>query len=64
MSEIGVTLDVDCCIGCMACNEIAPDIFGFNDDEEKAFLVKEKGDADLIQEAADTCPEECITPQE
>lgn len=57
-----VSIDEEECMGCEACVEIAPDIFQFNADEEKAYVVKaEGGDESLIQEAMDSCPASCIT---
>ncbi|MBU1169174.1 MAG: ferredoxin [Proteobacteria bacterium] len=57
-----VVIDEEECMGCEACVEIAPDIFEFNDDEEKAIVIKaEGGDKDAIQEAIDACPASCIT---
>ena len=57
-----VVIDVEECMGCEACVEIAPDVFGFNDDDEKAFVIKaEGGNETLIQEAIDSCPASCIT---
>lgn len=56
-----VSIDEEECMGCEACVEIAPDIFQFNADEEKAYVVKaEGGDESLIQEAMDSCPASCI----
>lgn len=56
-----VMIDQDECIGCESCVEICPEVFQFNDELEKAQVVKpEGGPEDLIQEAIDTCPAECI----
>lgn len=62
--EVKVSLDHECCIGCEACVELCPDNFGFNDDEEKAYVIKETGPRDCLEEAASTCPEECITVED
>lgn len=57
-----VVIDEEECMGCEACVEIAPDIFEFNEDDEKAFVIKaEGGDPEAIQEAIDACPASCIT---
>ncbi|MFP4071227.1 MAG: ferredoxin [Desulfovibrionales bacterium] len=53
-------LDVECCIGCEACHELCPEVFGFNEDDEKAFLITDTGPRECLEEAASTCPEECI----
>ena len=40
-------------------------IFAFNEDEEKAEVIKpEGGPEDCIEEAMDSCPTECITWEE
>jgi ferredoxin len=61
---VQVSLDVECCMGCEACHELCPDIFGFNNEEEKAFLITETGPRDCIEEAASSCPDECISFEE
>jgi ferredoxin len=56
-----VTIETEECIGCQSCVELCPEVFGFDEDNEKAF-VKESADpsASCIEEAVDTCPVECI----
>jgi ferredoxin len=49
------------CIGCQSCVEICPEVFQFNEETEKAEVIKaEGGPEDLIEEAIDTCPVSCI----
>jgi ferredoxin len=57
-----VEIDVEECLGCEACAEVCPDVFGFDEDEEKAFVVEgaEEG-SDCVEEAIASCPAECIT---
>ncbi len=56
-----VVIDIDECIGCQSCVEICPEVFGFNDDEEKAYVVNpDGGDEDCAEEAAAACPADCI----
>ena len=56
-----VTIDTDECVGCQACVELCPDVFGFDEDAEKAkVILDEGGPEDCIQEAIDSCPVECI----
>jgi ferredoxin len=56
-----VVIDADECIGCESCVELCPDIFVFNEEEEKAeVIMPEGGPEDCIEEAMDTCPVECI----
>ena len=60
-----VEIDQDECIGCGACVELCPDIFAFNDDENKAFVVTaEGGNEDCIDEAIASCPAACISNNE
>lgn len=60
-----VVIDTEECIGCESCVELCPEVFGFDDDEEKAFVIKsEEGDEDCIDEAIETCPVECIEWEE
>jgi len=57
-----VEIDQDECIGCEACVELCPSVFGFDDDEEKAFVIEGADpDSDCVEEAIGSCPAECIT---
>ena len=57
-----VKIDEEECIGCETCVELCKDIFAFNDDENKAYVIQEEGgDEDCIEEAMASCPAECIT---
>ncbi|MDR9502151.1 MAG: ferredoxin [Desulfurivibrionaceae bacterium] len=56
-----VVIDTDACIGCQSCVEICPELFGFDDSEEKAFVINpDGGEATCAEEAAESCPVECI----
>ncbi len=56
-----VYIDVDECVGCGTCEEIAPEVFKVNEETEKAEVIMEEGGPeDLIEEAIETCPSECI----
>lgn len=60
-----VVIDEEECMGCEACVEIVPDVFGFDDDSGKAFVtMPEGGDEGLIEDAMDACPADCITWEE
>ncbi len=57
-----VVIDQEECIGCESCVEICPDVFAFDSDAEKAYVIKpEGGPEEDIQEAMDSCPVECIS---
>jgi len=56
-----VTIDTEECIGCQSCVEICPEVFDFNDGEDKAFVINpDGGDIECAGEAAASCPAECI----
>jgi ferredoxin len=56
-----VYIDEEECIGCGTCEEICDEVFRLNEETDKAEVVKpEGGPEDLIQEAIDSCPVECI----
>ena len=56
-----VYIDEEECIGCGSCEEICSEVFKLNTDIEKAEVIKpEGGPEDLIEEAIETCPVECI----
>jgi ferredoxin len=57
-----ITIDTEECLGCESCVEICPEIFGFNETEQKAYVKQLEGCSDdVIQEAVDSCPAGCIT---
>lgn len=54
-------IDTDECIGCESCVELCPEVFEFDEEEEKAYVsVPEGGDEECIEEAITNCPVECI----
>jgi len=56
-----VLIDEEECIGCGSCEEICPEVFALNEDTEMAEVIKpEGGPEDLIEEAIEACPVECI----
>jgi ferredoxin len=56
-----VYIDVEECLGCGSCEEICDEVFKLNEATEKAEVIKpEGGPEDLIEEAMETCPVECI----
>jgi ferredoxin len=60
MSKI-VYIETEECIGCESCVELCPDVFGFDEKTEKAFVIQPEGGPEAcIEEAIETCPVECI----
>jgi ferredoxin len=60
-----VTIDQDECLGCEACVETCPSVFGFDDDKLKAFVIEDSDqDVDCVDEAIASCPAECISKEE
>ena len=48
-------------IGCESCVELCSEVFTFNEELEKAEVIRpEGGPEDCIEEAMGTCPVECI----
>ncbi|MEM9204237.1 MAG: ferredoxin [Actinomycetota bacterium] len=60
--HVRVTIDSDVCIGMGQCEMLAPDVFGFDDDEAIAFAIDgatiERGKGEDI---ADRCPSRAIS---
>ncbi|MCL2790472.1 MAG: ferredoxin [Desulfobulbus sp.] len=59
-----VAINQEDCLGCEACVELCPDIFGFDMDLGKAYVLAEEGDEECIEEAAASCPAGCISYEE
>ena len=53
-------IDQDECIGCGNCEESCPDVFRMNDDGIAEVHDPHGATIELIQEAIDACPVECI----
>ena len=59
-----IVIDQEECIGCEACVEACPEVFDFDNDEDKAFVLEGADmNADCVDEAIDACPAECITKE-
>jgi ferredoxin len=57
-----VTIDHEECMGCEACVEVYPEVFGFDIDDTKAYVIMdEDADEDCIEEAIGSCPAGCIS---
>ncbi len=56
-----VVIDADECAACGTCVEICPEVFSMEEDADAAVVINENsGPEELIQEAMDSCPVECI----
>jgi ferredoxin len=57
----GVYVDEITCIGCKHCAHVARNTFYIEPDYGRSRVVRQDGDSeDVIQEAMDTCPVDCI----
>lgn len=57
----GVYVDEATCIGCRYCSHVANNTFYIEPDYGRSRVIRQDGDPDeLIQEAIDTCPVDCI----
>ena len=57
----GVFVDENICIGCKHCAHVAANTFYIEPDYGRARVFNQNGDAEeLIEEARDTCPVNCI----
>ncbi|PHR28462.1 MAG: ferredoxin [Desulfotalea sp.] len=57
-----VVIDQDECIGCEACVELCPEVFSFDEDEEKAAVIDgANASSGCVEEAIASCPAECIS---
>lgn len=60
-----VYLDEEACIGCGMCQDICPEVFRLDEDKNKAQVIKPQGGPEnLIEEAMEACPVECISWKE
>jgi ferredoxin len=57
----GVYVDEATCIGCRYCSHVARNTFYIEPDYGRSRVIRQDGDPeDLVQEAIDTCPVNCI----
>ncbi len=60
MARVVYIIEQDC-QGCGLCEDICPEVFRLGEDKEVAEVIRpEGGPEDLIQEAIESCPAECI----
>ena len=61
LRERAVWVDERKCIGCTYCSSVATNAFAMEQEQGRARAFRQDGDSDeLIQEAIDTCPVDCI----
>ena len=61
LAERAVWVDERKCIGCTYCSSVATNTFAMEPEQGRARAFRQDGDSDeLIQEAIDTCPVDCI----
>lgn len=48
------------CIGCKNCANVASDVFGIEEDFGRARVYNQCGNRELVQQAIDSCPVDCI----
>ncbi|KAA8526258.1 hypothetical protein F0562_008539 [Nyssa sinensis] len=48
------------CIGCKNCANVASDVFGIEEDFGRARVYSQCGNPELVQQAIDSCPVDCI----
>jgi ferredoxin len=61
LRQKGVYVDEITCIGCKHCAHVARNTFYIEDDYGRSRVIRQDGDSgEIIQEAIDTCPVNCI----
>ncbi|CDM96547.1 MAG: ferredoxin [Limnospira sp. PMC 1291.21] len=61
LRQKGVYVDEPTCIGCKHCAHVARNTFYIEPDHGRSRVFRQDGDSeDVIQEAIDTCPVDCI----
>ncbi len=61
LRQKGVYVDEITCIGCLHCAHVARNTFYIEPDYGRSRVIRQDGDAEeIIQEAIDTCPVDCI----
>ena len=62
LRQKGVYVDEVTCIGCKHCAHVARNTFYIEPDYGRARVMRQDGDSEeIIQEAIDTCPVDCIS---
>ncbi len=60
-----VLLDQEECIGCESCVELCPEVFAFDHEAAKAYVLEGSDpELDCVEEAVVACPVACISVEE
>lgn len=60
-----VFIETEECIGCQSCVELCSEVFAFDEEEEKAYVLDPDGaDEACVEDALEACPSACITLEE
>tara|TARA_Y100001968_G_scaffold282564_1_gene280602 strand:+ start:657 stop:1130 length:474 start_codon:yes stop_codon:yes gene_type:complete len=61
LCEKAIWVDESTCIGCRYCVHVATNTFLVDEDLGRCRVIRQNGDdVDIVQEAIDTCPVDCI----
>tara|TARA_Y100001933_G_scaffold263987_1_gene327687 strand:- start:3186 stop:3671 length:486 start_codon:yes stop_codon:yes gene_type:complete len=61
LREKAIWVDEAACIGCQYCVHVATNTFIVDEDLGRSRVIRQNGDAEnIVQEAIDTCPVDCI----
>ena len=61
LREKAIWVDESACIGCQYCVHVATNTFIVDEDLGRARVIRQNGDTlEVVQEAIDTCPVECM----
>ena len=61
LREKAVWVDESACIGCQYCVHVATNTFFVDEDYGRARVIRQNGDSlEVVQEAMDTCPVDCM----
>jgi ferredoxin len=60
MNMVEVALNQPCCSGCLACVELAPEIFAYDEVAQVAVILKNPCMENVVRKVAAYCPDNCI----
>lgn len=60
MNMVEVALNQPCCSGCLACVELAPDFFAYDEAAHVAVILQNPCEEDLARKVVAYCPDDCI----